>query len=457
MVSSRRQVRHGLPRHLGLLVVSLLAYGGGVAQADDWPQWLGPQRDGVWREKGILDKFPAAGLKARWRVPAGAGYSGPAVAGGRVYHTDRILAPGVEAPQDGFAKTNTRGTERVVCFDEKTGKELWKHEYDCTYKVAYPLGPRTTPIVHQGKVYTLGTMGDLKCLDADSGKELWSKNFVRDYDAGLPMWGFAASPLVDGDKLICLVGGEGSVAVAFHKDTGKEIWRALSAPKIGYAPPMIFTAGGTRQLIIWHPDAVNGLNPDTGAVYWSQPFKVKNELTVSTPRLAGDLLFVTAFYDGSMMLRLDRDKPRAEMVWKGKGRGERTNQTDGLHSIMPTPFIKDGYIYGICSYGQLRCLTLKGERIWETFQATGGEEVRWGNAFLVEHEDRFFLFNEKGDLIIARLSPKGYEEVSRTHLVDPSNRLPGRPVVWSHPAFANRSVYVRNDRELACFSLAAGD
>src|SRR5206468_6975492 len=142
------------------------------------------------------------------------------------------------------------------------------------------------------------------------------------------------------------------------------------------------------------------------------------------------------------------------VLWKGKGRGERSNQTDGMHAIMATPFLRDGYIYGVCSYGQLRCLKAEsGERVWETFRATGGEE-RWANAFLVAQGDRFFLFNEKGDMIIARLTPKGYEEISRAHIIDATDTLPRRKVVWTHPAFANKSAYIRNDKEIVCVSLA---
>src|SRR5205814_7757935 len=134
-------------------------------------------------------------------------------------------------------------------------------------------GPRTTPVVADGKVYALGAMGDLFCLDANTGKVIWSKNFPKDYEADVPLWGFSSSPLLDRERLICLVGGKGSVVVAFHKDTGKEIWKALSAIEPGYAPPMIYEFGGKRQLIVWHPQAVNSLDPETGKVHWSQPYR----------------------------------------------------------------------------------------------------------------------------------------------------------------------------------------
>lgn len=416
-------------------------------RADDWPQWLGPQRDGVWRENGILDKLPPGGPKIRWRAPIGAGYATPAVAGGKVFVTDRVGAMGK-------AKKLAQGKERVLCLDEASGKILWQHEYDCPYQVGYPAGPRTTPVVHAGKVYALGTMGDLLCLDAGKGTVLWSKNFRKDYGAPAQSWGFSAHPLLDGDRLICIVGGK-NIVVAFHKDTGQELWRALDG-EAGYCPPMIYQAGGRRQLIIWHPQAVSSLDPESGKVFWSHPFRVRMDIAIATPRVAGDLLFVSCFYNGPLMLKLAQDRPAASLLWRGKANSEQSRLTDGLHCLMSTPVIQDGHVYGVCSYGQLRCLQADtGKRLWETFKATGGEEVRWGNAFLTPHGDRFFVFDEKGNLIIARLTPKGYDEISRANILEPTNRAAGRAVVWSHPAFANRSMYVRNDKEIVCVSLAA--
>jgi outer membrane protein assembly factor BamB len=447
-----------------LLLAVALAWGlAAGARADDWPQWLGPKRDGVWRETGLLDRFPPQGPKVRWRTPIGEGYAGPAVANGRVYVTDRVLPEGTRNPASGFDSKTLQGQERVLCLDEATGKVLWTHAYDCTYQIGYPSGPRTTPAVAGGKVYTLGTMGDLRCLDADSGRLVWAKNLVKDYGAKLGMWGCASHPLVDGDKVLCLVGGRGSVVVAFHKDTGKELWHALSAIQPGYAPAMIYDVGGSRQLVVWDPESVNSLDPETGKVYWSVPFRIKAPpcMTISTPRVIGDRLFVTSFYDGSLMLKLDTEKPGAQVLWKAKGRSEQPQDTEALQSIISTPVLKDGYVYGVCSYGELRCLDGEtGKRLWMTRQATtkDGQPLRWANAFLVPQGDRFFLFNERGDLIIARLTPQGYDEVSRAHILEPTNGMappPGRRVVWSHPAFANQSVYARNDKEIVCVSVAA--
>jgi outer membrane protein assembly factor BamB len=258
--------------------------------------------------------------------------------------------------------------------------------------------------------------------------------------------------------------------VAFDKNTGKELWAAEHSPPArgGYCPPTVEEFGGRQQLIVWSPQAVYGLDPETGKRYWRVPFEVDSNLTVPTPRKVGvDGLFLTSFYNGAMFLKVGADS--AEEVWKAKRRGERPNQTTTLNSIMPTPVIDGDYAYGVCSYGQLRCLNVKtGERVWETMQATRGKRTpprvaanpepadteRWSNAFLTKHDDRYFLFNEQGDLIIAKLSPKGYEEIDRAHLLGPTNVANARRVVWVPPAFAGKCVFVRNDKEIVCYNLA---
>ncbi len=423
------------------------------SRADDWPQWLGPQRDGVWRETGIVQKFPAGGLTPKWRVEIGAGYSGPSVTGGRVYVMDRLVPTNAPKAKSAFDFTRIPGSERTLCFNAADGRLLWKHEYDCPYTVSYAAGPRATPLVAGGRVYSVGTMGNLTCLDAKNGRVLWKHDFQTEYGLKIPTWGVSANPLLDGNKLICVVGGDGSVAVAFDKDTGKELWRALSAREPGYCPPSIYEFGGRRQLILWHAEAVNGLDPETGRVLWTEPWKLNYGMAIATPRKMGEQLYLTCFYNGSLMLRFEKGKDAPTVAWRTEKMSERN--TTHLNCTMSTPFIEAGYIYGSCSYGQYRCLRADtGERLWETYAPTSGKSERWGNCFTVKNGNRFFLFSETGDLIIAHLSPQGYDEVSRAHLVDPVNTDPGRGVVWTHPAFANRRVYVRNDRELLCVDLA---
>ncbi|MGA2499714.1 MAG: PQQ-binding-like beta-propeller repeat protein [Tepidisphaeraceae bacterium] len=439
---------------LPLLLACLVLWPPLGVHADDWPQWMGPQRDGIWRETGIIDKFPDGGPKIRWRVPVGAGYSSPTVAEGKVIIHDRQAKPGVSKSPNASGRAGIPGIERVVCLEETTGKTLWVQEYTCDYTMSYAAGPRAAPIVSGGRVYTFGGEGDLQCREFADGKLVWQKRLGTERT---PVWGFSASPLIEGDKLIAISADPAGIVTALNKDTGEFLWKAIPAREPGYSSPVVIEAGGKRQLIFWSPQALNSLDPDTGKVYWSEPCTSKQGMSIATPRRVGDLLLVTAFYDGAMMMRLDPDKPAATRLWKVGGKSERN--TAGLHAVMCTPVIKDDYIYGVCSYGQLRCLKAQtAERVWETLAATTSDNnpTRWGNAFIVANGDRYFLFNEKGDLIIARLTPEGYRETSRAHLVDPTNVDPGRPVVWCQPAFANRCAYVRNDKELVCVSLTVG-
>src|SRR5262245_23169475 len=248
-------IRHLIKRlrSVSLLIVVCSAQ---PAQADDWPQWLGPRRDGVWRETGILEKLPASGPKVLWRVPVNNGYCGPAVADGRVFLLDRVAGKMPERKRGDRSIPQIPGNERVLCLDARTGAELWAHTYDCPYRIDYPGGPRATPVVADGRVYALGAMGDLRCLEAASGKLVWAINLVTNFTTEPPVWGWAAHPLLDAEGLICLVGGTNSAVVAFDKGTGKELWRALNAQEIGYAPPVILKVGAKRQLLIWHPDAI---------------------------------------------------------------------------------------------------------------------------------------------------------------------------------------------------------
>jgi outer membrane protein assembly factor BamB len=434
----------------------LLATG---SRADDWPEWLGPNRDGVWRETGLVDKFPKGGPKVRWRKPVGGGYSGPSVAAGCVYVMDRQPVMGADGKPQRPTRAGLPGTERTLCLDAKDGKLLWKDEYPCLYKFSYRSGPRTTPLVRNGRVYTLGAVGDLRCLDARTGKPYWTKELTKAYKADVPVWGWAAHPFLEGDLLYCLVGGEQSAVVAFHKDTGKEVWRALTTNEVGYSPPMIYEAGGKRQLVVWLSDSINSLDPATGKVYWSMKYPVKGELAqatvnIATSRRMDDLLFFTNVFYGPLMLKLAAEKPAVSVLWQDKTTNPR--RAVGLHSLIPTPVLKEGHIYGVSAEGELLCCRAdNGDILWETLAATGGKKTDCGTAFLVPQGDRFVLFNDQGDLILAQLSPKGYKELDRAHILEPCPNPRGRDVVWSYPAFAERCVFARNDKEIICVSLAA--
>ena len=405
-------------------------------RAEDWPQWGGAQRDIVWREAGVVEQLPEGELPRVWSAPIGAGYAGPAVAEGRVFVTDRLAEENLE---------------RVLAFDAADGKPLWKQEYEAPYGISYPLGPRTTPTVDGELVYTLGAVGHLLCLNAETGEVVWSKYLPEAVETKLPTWGLAAAPLIEGDQVIVLAGGaDGALVVSFDKRSGEELWRALDDPEVGYCPPVIMEFGGKRQLIVWHASHVSSLDPTDGKVLWEVPFPLQAALCVATPRQIGNRLFVASFYEGPMMIDLGADGVTPTVLWT-TAPGNNDLKNDSIHSIMPTPIVTDDFIYGISSYGQLRCLkTDTGEMVWETLDATG--KGRWWNAFLIPHGEmsgqRVYIANEQGELITAELTGKGYREISRAKLIEPLQPIQRRMTVWSHPAFAMQSVFARNDQEL---------
>lgn len=436
-------------RKIMLPAIALLALAS-VAKADDWPQWMGPKRDNVWRETGIVEKFPQGGPKVLWRTPLNGGYAGPAVIGGKVYVMDRVLAKGAVNPDDPFdTKNKINSIERVLCLDAKTGKPLWKQEYNCPYQISYPAGPRCTPLVHEGKVYTLGAMGNLYCFDADTGNIVWQKDFKEAYKAKPALWGYAAHPIIDGKKLITLVGGEDAHVAAFDKDTGKELWKAGSQSETGYSPVLLTEAGGKRQCIVACPKAVYSVNPETGEEYWTTPFKADSGCIVMTPVRAGEHLYVGAYHGKNLLLKLNADKPGVEVVWKDK-------KGHGVSPVNVQPFLQDGVLYGYDDEGGMYGIELpSGKRLWTSTGPVGGDEPQGSaTAFMVKNGDRFFFFAETGDLVIGKLTPKGYEEIDRAKLLDQTNAAFGRKVVWCAPAYADKKAFIRNGKEIICVDLA---
>jgi outer membrane protein assembly factor BamB len=266
---------------LAALLVWLLS-GTATALAKDWPQWRGPNRDGVWSEKGILDTFPPGGLKIRWCAPVGIGFSSPVVARGRVYVSDSQLA-------------NPKAQERVHAFDAVTGKPIWSYTYEVNYPALafdknYPRGPIATPVVADRRIYTFGAAGHLFCFDAAKGHALWERDVQKEHPASQLYT--SASPLIEGELLIVLVGAKpGACVIAFDKRTGKEAWASLDEPASA-SSPIVITAGGARQLIVWTEQSVTALDPKTGKTYWRQHLDITQDAAVSTPAYHGGYLLV---------------------------------------------------------------------------------------------------------------------------------------------------------------------
>ncbi|MEM8953110.1 MAG: PQQ-binding-like beta-propeller repeat protein [Verrucomicrobiota bacterium] len=420
----------------------------------DWPEWRGEGRRGVWKEDGLVTSFEDGALKFLWRAPIGPGYNGPTVKGPRIYAMDRGL--------DAQANLDI---ERVICYDRETGEVLWEHQYLCRYQeIGYPLGPRGSVTVVGGRSYAMGAMGHLHCLDAATGEVIWRQDLAEEYEIAMPVWGLSSSPLVEGGLVIVNVGAasERASVVAFDRESGKEVWRQFD-DRIGYTSPMVIVQGGRRVVVVWTGFRIAGLDVPTGEVLWEHETK-PNRMPINVPDAAldeiGERLFLSTFYDGSRVLELGQGENLGiAEVWRRRGVSER--RTDALHCMISPPYLYKGFVYGIDSYGELRCLDLAtGDRIWESI----GEVVptgRWSTVFMVRNGEHTWMFTERGELILARLSPEGYEEVSRAQLLEPTTSLRRRGerepvrVVWSHPAFANRCIYARNDHELVCVDLSA--
>jgi outer membrane protein assembly factor BamB len=422
------------PKTLPAAVLALQLLSSAAVRAEGWPQWRGTNRDGVFSETGLLKSFPAEGLKVRWRVPVGWGFSSPVVAQGRVYLADsEVVKP--------------KAKERVHCFDETTGETLWIHVYDVAYEdwafdPTQEVGPVATPIVQNGKVYTVGRLGHLFCLDARKGEVLWKRNMGTDYHVAFAAG--APSPLIEGELLILFIGGKpGACVVALHKDSGNEIWMALDE-SLTFSSPIIISSGGKRQLIVWTQESVTSLDPATGTTHWSQRLLTSSEYAVSTPVFHKDQLLI-----GGMMFQLDSDKPAATVLWPASKAPSRR-----IYSHTSTALFSGEHVFSAKSSGELICVEAStGRLVWESTKVT--DLNNGASIHLTQNGDSILLYTDKGELIRAQLDPQGYNEISRTTLLKPTFAFAGRKVAWTPPAYANRHVFARNGKELICASLVA--
>ena len=419
------------------------------AIADDWPQWRGPQRDGVWRETGITDKLNTdseGNIKLKWSSEIGAGYSQPTVANGRIYVTDRV-----DDPDE---------IERVHCFDFKTGNKLWSIDYPAAYTIGYKSGPRAAVHIDGKNAYALGGVGHLHCLSAATGDIIWKRDLANDYKIDMPRWGIAAAPIIEGNLIILHIGGaQGACVVGLNKQTGKEKWRAIH-DDASYAAPIIIDQAGKRVLVVYSADELFGLDPATGKKYWSFAMPgSKWPISIATPVITSHngnrYIFATNAHVGTVLLKLGENNTTIDKVW----RQQNPRLADAMYSLIPTPFIRNGHIYGTHNRGELRCLELlTGKQVWQSTEAVKPD--RFSTLHIVAQGTsggRVWIFNEHGELIIADLTPTGYKQISRGKLVEPTQ--PGLPsrrggVTWAHPAFANKHVIARNDKRMVCADLS---
>jgi outer membrane protein assembly factor BamB len=418
-----------------ILPVGCLLIMGPRALAGDWPQFRGPHRDGTWDETGILETFPREGLKIRWRHPVGGGFSSPVVAQGRVFVSDVDLV-----------KPSPR--ERVHCFEEKSGKVLWVFAYpenytEWTFVRERGAGPTATPIIDQGRIYALGAYGHVHCLDVKTGSVIWEKHLGREYEVA--EMSCRPSPLIEGSLLVLFTGAKPSASViALDKLTGKEVWKALD-DRVSNSSPIVINLAGRRQLIVWSDQSLTSLDPANGLTYWRELMTTSNNDSVATPVFERGRLLVSG-----LMLDLNGDPPAASFRWP-----ENRVPSRRLLSNTSTPWLQGDYIYGAKTGGALVCLeAATGKLLWSTNSVTA--QRNGASIHITPQGGTFLLFTDEGNLIRAQLSPAGYREISRSHLIDPTWPFNGAKFVYAPPAFANHHVFARNEAEVVCASLEKG-
>jgi outer membrane protein assembly factor BamB len=391
----------------------------GLAGAGDWPQWLGPTRNGVSPEAVP----PWQGdLPVAWRRAVGDGHSSPVVAGGRVYL---------------HAQVKAQDREEVLCLDAASGEPLWRSEYARgPFQNPFGTGPRATPLVAGDRVFTLGVTGILACWDAAKGTEVWRRDLLKDFKAPNLFFGVSASPVLDGDRLIVMVGGPEASVVALDKATGKTLW-ASGSDKASYAAPVVVGPSDRRMLLVLTAAGLTALNPADGSRYWQFPLVDRLNESSTTPVLVRDVAVASSVTYGSVALRLvvKDGQPAYEQLWKN----------EALTCYFGTPVALGDSLYVVTGRlfpqtAQLHCVELKTGKIrWTRKQPVGKV-----HATLLLVKDRLLMLEEEGHLVLVQPDDKEYRELARAKVCGKT---------WAHPAVSDGRLYVRDEKELVCVRL----
>jgi outer membrane protein assembly factor BamB len=400
-----------------VLVVLVMMLGHAV-RAHDWPQLLGPARNGVYAGTNLLSMWPKEGPRVLWRKDVGQGFSGPVSASNRVVLFHRVA-----------------DAERVECFEAASGKQLWSFDYPTAYRddFGFDEGPRAIPTISRNRVYTYGAEGILHSVDFATGQKLWSVDCKTEFGARKGFFGIAVSPLIAGELLLLDVGGTKAGIVAFDRETGKVRWKT-AASETSYSSPATATIKGRTCAFFFRREGLEAIEPATGKALWEFQWRPSLDASVNaaTPIVVGDLIFISTSYGrGAAVLRFGESKP--EVVWSGD---------DQLSNHYATSVHHDGYLYGYHGRQEhgcdLRCVELKtGKVMWSVERFGAGTVMIAGGDLL--------LLTEKGELIKAPANPSGFQPVARAQVVG----LDTRP----YPALANGLFVARDKRRLVCVDL----
>ncbi len=399
------------------LALSAFLFTLSTATAADWPQWLGPRRDGSSEEVVMPWKQSP---KILWKQPVGEGHSAPVVAVGKVFV---------------FSKVADKDDEQVEAFDAVTGKRIWRQICQRgNFKGLYGNGPRGTPAVDNGKVYTFGITGVLTCLDAADGARLWQVDTLKQYQAANLFFGVSGSPLVEGDRVLVNVGGKGASIVAFDKNTGQETWKTLD-DKASYSSPIAIGADDNRQLVFLTAKGLVGIAPKNGSLLWQFPFQDALFESSTTPVLAGEILIGSSITLGCVGLKLDGTK--VSKIWLD----------DTLTCYFSTPVsVAKKHVYLVTGnlinkQASLHCMeAATGKTLWTRKDKVG----EFHASLLRTGDNKLLLLEEAGNLVLVDPDPKEYRELARAKICGNT---------WAHPALANGRLYVRDNKDLVCAEL----
>jgi outer membrane protein assembly factor BamB len=383
-----------------------------MAPAADWPQWRGPDRDGKSADTGLLDSWPKGGPRLLWKAQdLGEGYSGPAIAGDRLY---------IQGQQG--------GQQFVMAYDVHTGKQLWKTPAGKSFNGDRGNGPRGTPTVEGARLYALSADGTLVCLETATGKRVWELNLVERFDGRPPNWGYSESPLVDGDRLIATPGGPAAAVVALNKNTGDLLWKSQN-DRPGYSSAVALDIGGTHALALLTAEAAIGLDAKDGALLWRYPRVANRTANVATPIVHdGYVFFSTDYGTGCTLLKPTPDGKTAEVYFNRDMRNHYT-----------TSVLVGDYLYGFSSEILTAMEFKTGKVVWRNRSVGKGNCIYAG-----EH---LYCMGEDGAVGLIEATPAAYKEVSRFEITR------GNFNTWTPPVVANGQFYLREQSNLYCYNV----
>ncbi|MFM7036311.1 MAG: PQQ-binding-like beta-propeller repeat protein [Planctomycetaceae bacterium] len=391
--------------------------------ADDWPQFLGPGRNGTSSETGLLQSLKSSSAKTLWQVPLGTGMAGIAISDGRA-----------------FTLFQTDAEQFAVALDAATGKQIWKTSLAPAYENSMGNGPRATPTVVAGRVFVYTGEGILSALNASDGKRLWTVNVPKSLGGQPSEYGCSCSPLVLDNLVIMQSGAENAATAAWDADTGKLVWKS-GGSNAGYSSPVAAKLAGRQQVLVFNAAGVAGLDPKTGDQLWAHSFPTEFDCNTATPVVLSEneLLISAGENHGAVILQLKASGAAivAEPVWESLGKDSQ------LRAEWQTPVIHEGHLYALDNSGSAGPITnLVCIRISD--RSTVWQKPRFGKSNLILADGRLWFTSMKGEVILVEASPKGYQESGRIQVLQTTRQA---------PALANGLLYVRDDEQVVCLDV----